>query len=152
VTRKLLVIAGALAFSGFAFFAEPPELFILNFSPSLPRGLYLLSRRPPEVGDYAVVSPEALAYNEGVGTRLIKKIAFSSGEEISLGRDSLIVDGVRVFPKYRDAGVEFHGRLAHGRCILLGDHPRSFDSRYFGPVGISDCSRAVPLLVWKGPL
>jgi type IV secretory pathway protease TraF len=152
MARKIIFIAGALALSAAFFFVKLPEVFIVNLSPSLPRGLYLVSARPPEAGDYVLIPPGlvAVAHDTGAGVRLLKKVAYASGEEVFIGRSFMAVDGA-IYAKFRDEGVEFRGCLAPGECIVIGRHERSFDSRYFGPVEMAACTRVVPLFLAGKP-
>jgi type IV secretory pathway protease TraF len=121
---------------------------LLNLSPSVPVGLYLLRPRPPGVGALAVVRlPEpvrGLADARGylaAGALLIKRVAAPhgrlacrqgaivtlAGRAVALARAN---DGRgRPLPRWRGCRS-----LRGGRIFLLSSQMGSFDSRYFGPV------------------
>jgi type IV secretory pathway protease TraF len=145
---KIAVLSGAVLCAACSLAARPPELFIVNASFSLPRGIYRFSSRPPEPGDFIVIDSANVAFTPA-NTRFIKRIAYASGEYASLDSEGLTVNG-EFYQKIRDIGVRFAGYLSDGECLILGDHPRSFDSRYFGPVKLANCRRVVPLLLIDG--
>lgn len=134
--------------SAFFLAKQLPEMFVVNVSRSLPRGLYRVSPVPPAVGDYVVINSDGLPFTV-TRSRLLKKIAYGGGEPVYVGRDGLAAGG-RLYPRSRDIGIDYCGRLQEGECVILGDSPRSFDSRYFGPVRIADCVRVVPLVLIDG--
>lgn len=134
---------------------------IWNASPSVPIGLYLVTRAAPRVGDLVVVGlppfMAAFASSRGylpLSVYLLKPVAGTAG-------DLVCRFGARVFVRRRlvalaaraDSGGKpmpsWHGcrRLRSGEVFVLADHPASFDSRYFGPLdGSSMVGSAV--LVW----
>ncbi len=86
-TRLLLAAAAAFAMSGTAAIprASPPA-WLVNESPSLPRGVYLRTRAAPTPGAIVAVDrpPSARPYLAGLGApgdaRLLKRIAVGPGE------------------------------------------------------------------------
>jgi type IV secretory pathway protease TraF len=86
---------------------------------------------------------------------LIKRIAATAGQAVCEMRGEVYIDGVFVgSARSRD----YAGRpldawsgchvLSNDELFLLSTHASSFDSRYFGPVGVSNVEgRAVPLWI-----
>jgi len=144
--RDKIIVLFAVIFAVLTMIVKPPELFILNVSPSTPRGIYRVSFSLPEAGDYIVIDSSYVSFTI-METRFLKKIAYANNEEVTIDNDFLMVNNA-YFPKYRNMGIDYRGRLGDDECIILGDHPKSFDSRYFGPVKRADCTRVVPLLLF----
>lgn len=128
-----------------------PTLALVNETSSVPRGLYL--RTPgasPTLGDtVALPQPtEASPYLAGLGmpadVRLLKRISAVAGDRVCRSPDSVRLDGRQVPVRRRDRrGVRLPQwwdcrRLEAGEVFLLGDTPDSFDSRYFGPVSVTE--------------
>ncbi|MGV9010596.1 S26 family signal peptidase [Brevundimonas sp.] len=122
-------------------------LFLVNESPSLPRGLYAV-RRGAAPGPNAIVAlPQPASvrgYLAGIGmppdVLLIKRVAARQGDRIC--RSGAVMElgsrRVRLLEKDRQ-GVrlptwEGCRTLGAGEVVVLGDTATSFDSRYFGPV------------------
>jgi conjugative transfer signal peptidase TraF len=142
---------------------------------SLPKGLYWLSREIPLRGGIALVClPKKIAsfgrsrgyLHVGAcagGARPVgKPIAAVAGDFISLGESDVRVNGVRVATSSRPS-VDSEGRplprtpngtyeVHRGEVWLISvHHPRSWDSRYFGPVSEQDIVGALhPIWVLSG--
>lgn len=130
---------------------DGPVLALINESPSVPRGVYVrVPGAEPRRGD-TVALPQpapARAYLGGLGmpadVRLLKRIAAVKHDRVCQAGDQLTVADRVVMVRSRDSrGTALSGwrgcrRLAAGEVFLLGDTPGSFDSRYFGPVRVSD--------------
>jgi conjugative transfer signal peptidase TraF len=130
--------------------AEVPFV-IYNASGSAPLGFYYLERRMPSRGELAVFKPapniELLIIAHGVlpvPVPLLKQVAGAGGDEICRAKEpvgTISING-RVIAEVLDKDQrglplpswEGCTRLADGEYFLLQPHPRSFDSRYFGPV------------------
>jgi conjugative transfer signal peptidase TraF len=142
----------------------------INTSPSLPIGLYQVASGP----DATLVEfcpPEpfgSLANARGYrqpgtcpdgGAPLMKPVVARSGDFVSVSRRGVAVNGrglLNSVPLTRDTGGRPLTPWALGTYIVQpgtiwvvsGYHPRSFDSRYFGPVSVSLIrNRLRPLLV-----
>lgn len=150
--------------------------YIINTSPSLPLGIYrtMPITEPLEVGDMVEVQiPKelfAIMQERGykkkkamvkVGT-LLKIIQGKEGDVFSLEETKvgkrIVKNGTTVL------GIAFlqdrQGRafitpkewkVGKGEYFLMGEHPRSYDSRYFGPIKAEYITRkACPVWTWKG--
>ena len=127
-----------------------PAPWLVNESPSLPRGLY--GRRPgakPGRGDVvAVLQPAAAqAYLAAQGmpadVLLIKRVAAVGGDRVCRHGGRVTWPGGRTTARTQDRrGARLPAwsgcrRLEADALFLLGDTASSFDSRYFGPVSRS---------------
>ncbi len=147
-TRLLLAAAAAFAMSGTAAIprASPPA-WLVNESPSLPRGVYLRTRAAPTPGAIVAVDPppSARPYLAGLGApgdaRLLKRIAVGPGEvacreglRLTWARGQVVA---RAHDRRGTALPAWGGcrRLGADEFVVLGDTPAIFDSRYFGPIG-----------------
>jgi conjugative transfer signal peptidase TraF len=148
-----LIIAPAVA---------PQPLFaIWNASPSVPVGLYLVTRSSMRVGDLTVVRlppiVAAFAARRGylpTSAYLVKPIAAVSGDIVCRLGERVFVRGVlagmaktadsegNAMPVWQGCRI-----LQAGEVFVLADHPASFDSRYFGPLDTASIAgRAI--LLW----
>jgi conjugative transfer signal peptidase TraF len=150
------------------------QLYSVNTSPSLPLGLYrVVPAVRPRVGDLVLVClpPDvaALARARGYLTRgrcasgvepLGKRIAAAAGDTVAVTSAGLVINGhsirltvpLRLDSRGRDLPqlVGYRRALGPGELWLVAaQHPRSFDSRYFGPVSIGSVIAVVqPVWTW----
>jgi conjugative transfer signal peptidase TraF len=137
-------------------------LVIWNTSPSVPVGLYLVTKTSLRVGDLAVLQLPpviaALAARRGylpTSAYLLKPIAAVAGDLVCRFGERVVVRGVlagiaedddadgNAMPAWQGCRV-----LQTGGVFVLADHPASFDSRHFGPLyTASIAGRAV--LLWS---
>jgi conjugative transfer signal peptidase TraF len=132
----------------------------VNTSASLPLGLYLLSDRPPIPGRLVLACPPPWAARlarargylprgtcPGGAQPLGKLLLAGPGATIDLAPQGLAVDGHPIRSS-RVAIADSLGRplphapfgrrrLAADEVWLFAPHPRSFDSRVFGPVPLT---------------
>jgi conjugative transfer signal peptidase TraF len=131
-----------------------------NVTASLPRGLYAIDRGVgPARGDTVVfkvpVSVADLVLARRYlpdGAQLLKRVVAVAGDDVCLDGRLYAVDGQaiaavraedslgRPLPRYRFCGV-----VGSGEVYVATEAPRSFDSRYFGPVRVSDLTVVKPL-------
>lgn len=115
----------------------------VNFSPSIPIGIYLHAPGPIKSGD--VVS----FYSEELDKQLVKYVAATPGEEVCI-KDGVYRAGGTVLGKI----VEGHeaylycGVVPHNEVFVVGIHNLSFDSRYFGPISYSTLTRYTPFILF----
>ena len=141
---------------------QPPLLVIWNASPSVPVGLYLVTKASPRVGDLVVLRlPPVIAAFAArraylpTSTYLLKPIAAVAGDLVCRFGERVLVRGVLAgiaedadsdgnpMPTWQGCRI-----LQMGEVFVLADHPASFDSRYFGPLETASIAgRAV--LVWS---
>jgi conjugative transfer signal peptidase TraF len=150
----------------------------INLSPSLPLGVYRPTGAPVTRGAIVVVClPLAigrfarergyLGYGPCPGNveRLGKRVAAVAGDTVETGAEGVRINGFLI-PASRRLERDSRGRLLPvaarrtvvrpGELFLLAtDNRRSFDSRYFGPVAVTDgivVERLVPHRDRVGPL
>lgn len=124
---------------------------LVNESPSVPRGLYVrfIGAAATRGDMVALPQPEAgRPYLAGLGmpvdVLLLKRAAAAEGDRVCRVGDVVDIGSLTVSVRPRDRrGVPLPQwrdcrRLGPGELFLLGDTPSSFDSRYFGPVHVSD--------------
>jgi conjugative transfer signal peptidase TraF len=165
--RRLTLIAFGVALATFQLFGLAG--IKINCSPSLPIGLYSTSSdRKASLIEFCPAEPFAsLATSRGYrdrgtcrdgATPLLKPIVARAGDVVTVSAHGIGVNG-RLLPNTAPLQTDTHGRpltpWPFGRYAVGADtvwvassyNPRSFDSRYIGPVptaGIRDYVR--PLL------
>lgn len=151
-----IVVANALLASAPALpelVANPPA--IINETISMQKGLYVRSGGVGDLkhGDIIAMPMNQNAKDYLVGrlgypadTMLIKRVVALPGETVCRQAGTVTVHGRAVHADRRDSQgtllpfwVGCH-TLLPTEVFLLGDHPSSFDSRYFGPVLKRDLS------------
>lgn len=139
-------------------------VLVWNTSASVPIGLYLIVPRPLHLGDYVLIRlsgvPQALAERRsyiGPHTPLLKRVAALEGDRVCRrGRVVWIAGHWVVIALASDRGGRrlpvWQGcrQLQNGQLFVLGRHPQSFDSRYFGPIDRAQIvGAAIPLFVLR---
>jgi conjugative transfer signal peptidase TraF len=146
----------------------------INFTSSMPVGIYVLSPLPPDGaarGMLVAACTPARAVKKGrqrgylaVGPcasdteLLLKSIAAIAGDDVGVSAAGITVNG-QLLPDSRAVVRDRAGRrltpwprglyrLGAGKVWLYADDPRSWDSRYWGPVPTDDVpAGASPLLI-----
>lgn len=141
---------------------------VYNPTDSVPRGWYRIGPADSlQVGSIVLARlpapAAALAAQRDylpAGIPLLKRIGAMAPQRVCMDGASVRIDDVVVAVVMRADG---HGhplsawsqcrRLAHGELFLLSStNPASFDSRYFGPIRVSDViGSAQPLWTWSTP-
>jgi len=167
--RVLRRLAIAIASAGIAAFQICGWLGIrFNLSPSLPIGIYLRTNAPAKLIEFCPAEPFAsLAIQRGYRDEgvcpdgampLLKPIVAVAGDSVDLSDLGIAVNGLllrnstplRVDTKGRPlpAWRKGHYVIAAGTVWVTSSYnPRSFDSRYFGPVPISSIRHYVRPLI-----
>jgi conjugative transfer signal peptidase TraF len=135
--------------------------FRLNETPSVPVGLWRVSAVAVlERGRVVSFCPPADVFLEarrrgylnrgrcpGALEPMLKVLAGLPGDEVLLTGDALFING-RAVPHSKALEADDEGRplpalasrrfvIGAGEGMFLGAHPRSFDSRYFGPLPLA---------------
>ena len=140
-----------------------------NLTASLPSGIYRVIRRPAVLGDLVAFCPPPewvrLGRNrcylpsgrcQGGGVPLLKRVVAVEGQVVVVDAAGVAIDGhwlQEPAPTVDQQGrplapwPEGHHRLGPGQLWLATSDPRSFDSRYFGPVS-RDAVLATVVPVW----
>jgi conjugal transfer pilin signal peptidase TrbI len=90
-------------------------------------------------GDYVAVPVQSPLVNRGHPERFTKRVGCVSGEILKFERGDHFCNGEwldRVLPVASDGRplqpLQWNGPVPPGKVFLVGDDPRSFDSRYLG--------------------
>jgi conjugative transfer signal peptidase TraF len=145
-----------------------PVHLVFNPSDSVPRGWYRVETADElHRGDTVLVRlparVQAFAAQRGYlpdGVPLLKRIEALPPQKVCIRDRVVFVDGHAVATalahdaQHRSLPTWSGCRaLAAGEVFLLSDsHPASFDSRYWGPINVSDViGSARPLWTWEAP-
>lgn len=124
----------------------------INISSSIPMGLYWKVDDSLYVGDYVLVNIKKVVpigfkrgYSHGLST-IGKRIIALAGATVRVSPKGVYVNGHHIsnsIPLIYDSKGRSMPRLdsvfilLKNQCFLMGENnPRSFDSRYFGPISI----------------
>jgi|SRR5699024_87823 len=151
----LLLAAGVLGLLGLVW---GPRLTI-NYTSSVPRGLYRVTGVAPGKGDFTIVRDERIlkfaAKRDYIisGTPIGKRVVATEGDRACVKESGVYINGSKV-PHSRPLMFDSEGRrmpslrrcrrLTTDEIFLMGDKRKSFDSRYFGAV-TPDAPTLVPL-------
>jgi conjugative transfer signal peptidase TraF len=150
--------------------AHERVVVVYNPTDSVPRGWYRVSRIDSRtslhVGSIVLArlpaSAAAVAGQRGYlprGVPILKRVGAVAPQPVCVREQLVLIDGVvaattRVQDGARRPLQAWQGcrLLASGELFLLSDtNPASFDSRYFGPIAVSDVlGVARPMWTWSG--
>lgn len=144
----LATTALALAFLAAKPIINPSPILIWNASESVPAGWYFVAKRPPKIGEIAVIRPaqwvQIYASTRGYLPQkvlLLKPIFAAQSSIICRFGLYVFVDGkhvatAKIMDKMHRALPVWKGckALKPSQYFVLGRHRDSFDSRYFGPI------------------
>lgn len=168
--RPIVLFFGSFAFAIAAVLLAFLEGYRVNFTPSIPRGVYQVHPGPIEPGVLVITClPERLgrysANRRYVGHRelfacpggaspVMKAIAGDAGDTVTVSAHGLEVNGQTIaswsrFPQdpFKPIELPVTRTLNLGEVWLHGVHPQSWDSRHYGPVPL-DSSTEVLRPVW----
>lgn len=149
--KKRTILLGSLLLAGFAGSFLPGRISV-TLTPSVKHRVWWLSQDTSYVrhGQYVLFhlpsssldgmsAPETVITGQDI--RVIKRVGCDEGEELKRkGRDFYCGEEYLGQAKERSQQGEpltpsqFSGKIPSGKTFLVGDHPDSFDSRYFGLV------------------
>jgi len=141
--------------------------FVINYTDSLPRGIYQLRPIKKEIERNMIV---ALAVPEHVqslvygrkwlfkGTMLMKPVAAIPGDKILISENGLYINERYFGPVFSfDSDglplpeIRISYTLRDRQVFLASRYKKSFESRYFGHVYIKNIiAEALPILTFKG--
>lgn len=156
MARQIVNKLGWLIFVVFLIFiAVAPTLdttIFLNRTPSMARGFYVkITKNRYDVGDIIIFK------HKERNDVLIKYVAAIPSQEFCIDENAALwIEGIPVaqinIEKYPHAFLNPSTcqRLQPDELLVLGEHPDSFDSRYFGPIKIAQVIAEVwPLWIFK---
>lgn len=164
--RLLLALCAAGAFAALAAvqFGTRSVRLIYNASESVPEGWYRVDpARELHVGSLVLArlpdDAASFAARRGylpLGVPLLKPVAALASQEVCIQRQLVSIDhrtaAVALDADRRDRPLRAWPecrRLLDGELFLLSRNAESFDSRYFGPISITDViGVAQPLWIW----
>lgn len=145
--RHIPLFVAATLVSGLAAVSKAvPSPWLINETPSVPRGIYQRIAAPPSRGLFVSLAPPsaATAYLGRLGAppdaRLLKRVAATAGDRVCVRGQTLSwpSGAATALPTDRQGRAldMWRGCRALGadELLVLGESPASFDSRYFGPV------------------
>lgn len=162
---RIRLILALLSVSAIATLLAPaqskPGSLVWNFTPSIPVGLYRIESGPWSKGDLVAVDPSAelrgLLSQAGVlksDRLLLKRVAGVGGDTVCREGERILLNGELVAIARRGDATGVTLTLWSGcqlltdeQVFLLGDHPQSFDGRYFGPTVAGDVVGPLKALV-----
>ena len=150
-----LVVAGALflfvlfSFSVIHSLIHIPKVVYYNTTASMPKGFYVASHDALTPGHLVVIESSKLKYSSlKLPDYLLKRLIPYHGQRVTINDIGLFFDGNLVAKKLTNQGVTLNGLLDSSHAIILGDSPKSYDSRYFGPVAVADLIPVKAFLTW----
>ena len=122
----------------------------------MPIGLYRLSQ-----DNYFQKDDLVILYADITHGFLLKKIAATAGELVNTNREGVHINGISIkntkvfeFGSHQERlnFTPMNRILEKNEIFVVGEHPKSFDSRYFGAIDInkSRVKKIKPVLIFKG--
>lgn len=168
--KKIILLFCLLMIAGGMFWALG---FRINATDSIPKGVYRIIQKTPEKGDYVLFCPPDESVFKEARTRgylntgfcqggyeaLMKKVAETAGDRISIDSDGVWVNG-KHWPQSEPLVRDQQGRpmpkiniksrlLKDDEYLLMGEHPASFDARYFGIMKKNKDFKTIQQLTWR---
>lgn len=153
--RTVAVVSGRVVVVGIAAIAVVAVMdhLVIARGESVSHSLFWKTGGFAAKGEYVTFLMAHPIINEsGEPAWLTKKVGCMEGETIEhngvdffCGADKLGEALTETWDGRRLVAAELHGVIPAGRFFAVGEHPRSFDSRYFGLVDKASVTRVVPL-------
>ncbi len=114
---------------------------VIPESESVNGNLFLLQDKTIK-NDYVIFEYNKMDYKDyHHGKLFIKRMGCDSGQHLLVTKDKVLCDGkfiATILQKNAEGNAlphyEYNGTIPNDNFFALGEHPRSFDSRYFGLV------------------
>lgn len=168
--KKIILLCYALLLIGGIFWGCGLRV---NTTNSIPKGVYRITHTVPNKGDYVLFCPpdeevfrQAHArgylntgFCHGGYEALMKKVAATASDSVSIDSDGVWVNGklwpdsgpllrdqqARIMPK-----MTLQNRLLEkNEYLLMGEHPASFDARYFGIMKTDHSFKTIQAITWR---
>ena len=122
----------------------------------MPIGLYQLSQ-----DNYFQKDDLVILYSDITHGFLLKKIAATAGDLVNTNREGVHINGISIkntkvfeFGSHQERlnFTPMNRILEKNEIFVVGEHPKSFDSRYFGAIDInkSRVKKIKHVLIFKG--
>ncbi len=129
-----------------------PGRISVTVTKSLKNRVYIVSEisdvREIKKGGYVLFTLRSKMINNGEPVDAMKMVACTEGEFLKENRGRFYCnDEYLVTAKTRSQEGEplehfsFNGAIPKGKFFLTGQHPESYDSRYFGFIGVEDVKK-----------
>lgn len=157
-TLPILALASAVGIQGILMGVG----IVINDTPSLPKGIYQKKNRPVGKGCFVLfrLPTSELSSRPYARENLIKQVAAMEGDHVRISAEGVRVNGRMLansvpLPTDRD-GLPLPQLALDDYTLRAGElltmstyNPRSFDSRYFGPVRRDEVLSVIePLFTW----
>lgn len=144
----------------------------INWTGSVPPGLYWASASAPKIGELVKVCPPDREPFRTAKRRgyfgpgpcagdyqpLIKRLLAAKGDRVTIAPTGVAINGA-LLPNSAPRAKDTEGRplpqialdrvLRDGEAFVMTDYPNSFDGRYTGPVELTNViSRTQPIVTW----
>lgn len=120
---------------------------------SIPYSIAWIQGGPVHKGDYVVFETQHPIINQGRPAHLTKQVVCIAGQVVQYRDDHFYCDAAdlggvlhQTYSGTPIAVAHVDGPIPDGKVFVLGQHPRSFDSRYLGLIDISRLTVVRPLL------
>jgi signal peptidase I len=148
ISKKFYAALTIVAIVGLPYLRHFNQLVFLNLTASMPTGFYIKSPHNKfNIGDIIVF------YFVDKKINLIKYIAAHNGDHVCSDFDNTLwINGFSIAQKntekYPEESCEqsFCQQLKKDELFVIGEHPYSYDSRYFGPIKTHDVIATVKLI------
>lgn len=135
------------------------QYFYLNLTKSLPRGLYLVKKTVPQIGDLVIIDLPIKLKNMlvqradlNITSLLLKPIIATNGDYVCTHEQNILINNQIKLAKNHSIDLYVMCRTLTPQEFFVGIQSKdnSLDSRYFGPVTFQDLRAVVrPLIIFE---